>query len=191
MRQKRLKKFGVKRDLTELRLSMFVRSQSHDVKHSEMLQESFFRPESNEESRSTCCEQVGCRNAVFVEQLESVIHEAPSLEQVGAKFGPSERQRRVEASCRRKSWASLASEEEREVGKLEGQPPQHVQPIVPRPDDVRFAAGTRFAGTRFAGQRSGLVEKSQLVFGKLVSCRSPIFWTARPNGHLEKSPAVL
>ena len=179
-------------DLTELRLSMFVRSQSKT-------EELNVRPESNVGSRNDCCEQVGSRDACFeqvgdkdacfghvgtradcfVEQFESVIHEAPSLESVGASFGPSERQRRAENCCsRRRSWASLVSEEEKEVGKLEGQPPQHVQPIVPRPDDVRFE------GTRFAGQRSDLGDRSHV--GKLVVCRSPILWNARPTAHVEK-----
>ena len=183
-------------DLTELRLSMFVRSQSN---HEELL----VRPESNEESRNACCEQVGSRDACFVEQLESVIHEAPRLESVGASFGPSEPQQRAETSCfRRKSWASLASEEEKEVGRVGGQGPQHVQPIeLPqvegqrsgqRPRQVQpivpHRSGLRTEGTRSRteGTRSELGDRSQLDFGKLVSRRSPIFWTARPNGHLEK-----
>ena len=194
-------------DLTELRLSMFVRSQSHDVKQAESLQELFVRSEPSQEDRKACCEQVGCRSAcfeqvetqnacfghvgtrdaVFVEQSERLTHEAASLAPTGVEFGPSERQKTAEnRSSRRRSWASLVSEEAREV-ELEGQPPQLVQPIAPRPDVVRFDGGTRFAGTRFAGPIPGLrLEVDGSHLGKLVECRSLFRWTAQPTGRFER-----
>ena len=98
------------------------------------------------------------------------MHEAERLESTGtgACFGPSDRQLRVEAkSSRRRSWASLASEEEKEKVQRPGQDPKHVQPIALHPPGTRSDRGVRL-GCRH------------------VECRSCILCVAHRNSFVER-----